>query len=134
MEAFENEWCEVQIEWKFIKPTLSVSSPLATTPLSISEKEKEKVMDESDVAVFLRDDIEKRNLDGKLYKQSHLEIDLNNKSDRTEFGHARYHRHFIPGNAFDICVQWIRASGQIVNDLVYSWKRKASQCGFQLVN
>lgn len=75
-------------------------------------------MDESDIAVFLRDEIEKRNLDGKLYKTSHLEIDLNNKSDRTEFGHARYHRQFIPGNAFDISVQWVRASGPIVNDLV----------------
>lgn len=116
LEAFENEWCEVEIPWKIIKPTLSVSplSSAATTPTSSTEK----VLDESDVAVFLHDDIEKRNLDGKLYKQSHLEIDLNNKSERTEFGHARYHRQFIPGCAFDICVQWVRASGPIVNDLV----------------
>lgn len=117
LEAFENEWCEVEVPWHIMKPTLSISplSSAATTPTSSST---EKVLDESDVAVFLRDDIEKRNLDGKIYKQSHLEIDLNNKSDRTEFGHARYHRQFIPGNAFDICVQWVRASGPIVNELV----------------
>lgn len=118
LEAFENEWCEVEVPWHIMKPTLSISplSSAATTPTTSSSTEK--VLDESDVAVFLRDDIEKRNLDGKIYKQSHLEIDLNNKSDRTEFGHARYHRQFIPGHAFDICVQWVRASGPIVNELV----------------
>lgn len=87
------------------------------SPPSVSGSQK--IM-EKDVPLFLRDDLKKRNLDGKLYKQSHLEVDLSNKSDRVEFGHARYHAQFVPGNAFEIVVQWISASGPIVYDLVCS--------------
>lgn len=85
----------------------------APVPTATPAKIKEK-----DVPLFLRDDLKKRNLDGKLYKQSHLEVDLSNKSDRVEFGHARYHAQFVPGSAFEIVVQWISASGPIVYDLV----------------
>lgn len=122
LEAFENEWMEVEIPMKFVifNPSPALSSAPQIT--------------ESDVPNFLQDDIDKKNLDGRLYKQSHLEIDLSAKSDRTEWGHARYHRQMIPGNSFELNVQWITASGPIVYDLIYGWIRKAPPCGYQLMS
>lgn len=122
LEAFENEWMEVEIPMKFV-----ISNP------SAAQSPTEVKLTENDVPSFLRDEVEKKNLDGKLYKQSHLEIDLSSKSDRVEWGHARYHRHMIPENGFEIAVQWITASGPIVYDLIYGWSRKAQQCGYQLM-
>lgn len=119
LEAFENEWMEVEIPMHFIK------NNMAPTPAP-AEKE-------NDVPSFLKEHVERRNLDGKLFKQSHLEIDLNSKSDRVEWGHARYHRQMIPGNAFELTAQWLTASGPIVFDLIYGWSRKAQQCGYQLI-
>lgn len=121
LEAFENEWMEVEIPSKFVVNNTAVQTPTETVP------------SESDVPSFLKDDVEKKNLDGKLYKQSHLEIDLSSKSDRVEWGHARYHRVMTPGSSFEITVQWITASGPIVYDLIYGWSRKAQQCGYQLM-
>jgi DEP domain-containing protein 5 len=107
-EAFTYEWMEVKIPEKYIVPP----SP-AITPLQLDNG-----LNESTVPSFLKEDFEKRNNDGKLYKQSHLEVDLTSKSDRIEWGHCRYHDHFIPGNPFEIVVQWVTASGPIVYDLV----------------
>lgn len=122
LEAFENEWMEVEIPMKYIIN----NNPAAQTPT-------EKTPNETDVPSFLKDNAERRNLDGKLYKQSHLEIDLSSKSDRVEWGHARYHRLMTPGSSFEITVQWLTASGPIVYELIYGWSRKATQCGFQLM-
>lgn len=58
---------------------------------------------------------------GNVYKHSHLEIDVSQKSDRIEWGHAKYHSIMIPGYAFEIVVEWITASGPIVYDLVCSY-------------
>jgi len=91
------------------------------------------VVDELEVAKFLRDKVDMPCLDGRLYKQTHLEVDLAKKSDRVEWGHARYHHTMTPGHAFELVVQWVTASGPIVYDLAYGWCRKAQQCGFQLV-
>lgn len=122
LEAFENEWMEVEIPMKYIlNHSSAAQTPTDTSPC------------ETDVPSFLKDIIEKRNLDGKLYKQSHLEIDLASKSDRVEWGHARYHRMMAPGSSFEITVQWLTASGPIVYELIYGWIRKATQCGFQLM-
>jgi DEP domain-containing protein 5 len=123
LEAFENEWMEVEIPKKFI-----------TSNHPIVQTASEALQNESEVPSFLKEHVEKKNLDGKLYKQSHLEIDLNSKSDRVEWGHARYHRQMIPGNAFELTAQWLTASGPIVYDLIYGWSRKAQACGFQLVS
>ena len=120
-EAFENEWMEVEIPLNFV-----IRNPTPSSP-------SEKTLSEQDVPTFLRDEITKKNLDGKLYKQSHLEIDLSSKSDRVEWGHARFNRTMTPGSAFEITVQWITASGPIVYDLIYGWSRKAQQCGYQLI-
>ncbi|KAG5666359.1 hypothetical protein PVAND_014392 [Polypedilum vanderplanki] len=120
-DAFSFEWMEVEIPMKYIMSTLKPSVATKTTP------------NENDVPAFLKEEIERRDLDGKLYKHSHLEVDLSAKSDRIEWGHARYHKHFIPGHAFEIVVQWLVASGPIVYDLIYNWSRKATQCSYQLV-
>ena len=104
---------QVEIPMNYIcleKAPITTMTPPSAAP-------NQKIM-EKDVPLFLRDDLKKRNLDGKLFKQSHLEVDLSNKSDRVEFGHARYHAQFVPGSAFEIVVQWISASGPIVYDLV----------------
>lgn len=108
-EAFSFEWMEVEIPMSLITPPTKLASQSVSVPSTISE---------NDVPSFLKEEVERRNLDGKLYKHSHLEVDLSQKSDRTEWGHARYHKHYIPGNAFEIVVQWVTASGPIVYDLV----------------
>jgi len=53
-----------------------------------------------------------------LYKHTHLEIDINAKSDRIEWGHARYQSEYRADRAFELVVQWVTASGTIVADLV----------------
>lgn len=53
-----------------------------------------------------------------LYKNTHLDIDVNNKSDRIEWGHARYQARFRPDQAYEMCIQWAVASGNIVAELV----------------
>lgn len=121
LEAFQNEWMEVEIPLEYIINTQTAQTPTEKTQIEI------------EVPSFLKEEVERKNLDGKLYRQSHLEIDLSSKSDRVEWGHARYHRNMIPGNAFEITVQWITASGPIVYDLIYGWSRKAQQCGYQLM-
>lgn len=55
-----------------------------------------------------------------LYKNTHLDIDVNNKSDRIEWGHARYQATFRPDQAYEMCIQWCVASGNIVAELVSS--------------
>lgn len=110
-EAFENEWMEVEI-------------PLPGSVESI----------EAHVPTFLRETVETDFNEGPIYKQCHMEIDAGQKSDRIEWGHVRYHKKMRPGNAFEIVVQWLTASGPIVHDLVNGWMRKALQCGYQLVS
>lgn len=110
LEAFENEWMEIELKAERI-----------TDPR------------ESSVPYFLHDIVEMNFLEGPVYKQLHLEIDPSQKSDRVEWGHARYHTTMTPGYAFELVVQWLVASGPIVYDLIYVWCRKAQQCNFQLV-
>lgn len=52
------------------------------------------------------------------YKNIHLEIDVNAKSDRVEWGHCRYQSLFRPDRAYELVVQWVAASGPIVAELV----------------
>ena len=53
-----------------------------------------------------------------MYKQTHLEVDVNNKSDRIEWGHARYQSVYNVDEAFELVIEWVAASGPIVSDLV----------------
>ncbi|XP_053687887.1 GATOR complex protein Iml1 isoform X1 [Sabethes cyaneus] len=116
LDAFENEWMEVETEL-----------PDLQKPIDLADV---------DVPAFLREsiDLNEEFMDAPLYKQTHLDIDTNNKSDRTEWGHARYHQKMIPGHAYEIVVQWITASGPIVCELISLWLRRAQGCGFQLVS
>ncbi|XP_055630377.1 GATOR complex protein Iml1 isoform X2 [Toxorhynchites rutilus septentrionalis] len=116
IEAFENEWMEVEMQHPDLQRPID--------PVDVG------------VPLFLREtiDFNEEFVDGSLYKQTHLDIDINNKSDRIEWGHARYHQKMIPGHAYEIVVQWITASGPIVCDLINGWSRRAQGCGFQLVS
>lgn len=52
------------------------------------------------------------------YKEAHLEMDVNNKSDRVEWGHARYQSLYRCDQAYEIIAHWVAASGPVVADLV----------------
>ena len=92
------------------------------------------------------------------YKHTHLDIDLNNRSDRIEWGHLRYQSIYKVDHSYELIVQWVASSGSIVADLVstmsldmlllnkilmlrlgfcfgkiFVWQRKAQMCGIQMV-
>lgn len=120
--------------------TISSPSSNATTTATSSSSSTSSATStpnadpESNVPPFLRETLTVQlQDDATIYKQSHLEIDAQQKSDRIEWGHIRYHRQLRPAHAFEICTQWLTASGPIVYDHVYVWMRKAQQCGFQLI-
>lgn len=47
-----------------------------------------------------------------------LETDIGNKSDRIEWGHAKYHTVFRSDQAYELVVEWLTSSGAIVCELV----------------
>lgn len=55
---------------------------------------------------------------GPSYRHTHLDIDVNNKSDRIEWGHARYQPVYRADRAYELAVQWVAATGSLVADLV----------------
>lgn len=57
-----------------------------------------------------------------LYKRIHIEMDISNKSDRVEWGHARYQRIFRPDQAYELVVEWLTSSGAIAAELVITKK------------
>ncbi|XP_070149933.1 GATOR complex protein Iml1 isoform X6 [Polyergus mexicanus] len=135
LQGFENEWVEVEMRppkgW-----CESTSSTISTmsSPIIISNCD---AIDESDVPPFLRDDINfAESLDDRtapLYKHTHLDIDINNKSDRIEWGHLRYQSIYKVDHSYELVVQWVASSGSIVADLIFLWQRKAQMCGIQMV-
>lgn len=104
LKLFENEWLEVEI----------VDSIEKAQSLPVNPENKPLQMHQ-------------------LYKECYLEVDIGNKSDRAEWGHAKYHKVMTPGVAYEVTVEWIAASGSIMNDLANGWSRKALHCNFQLV-
>lgn len=50
-----------------------------------------------------------------------LETDVAGKSDRVEWGHARYQTGFKPDQAYELVVEWLTSSGSIVCELVSSF-------------
>ncbi|XP_014258974.1 GATOR complex protein DEPDC5 isoform X2 [Cimex lectularius] len=110
LQGFSNEWVEVEARQT---PELSsiptfLSKTLPPTCSQVNQK-------------------------GPMYKESHLEIDVQNKSDRVEWGHLKYQAAYRPDMAYEMVVQWAAASGPIVADLVFGWARKAQSCGLQMV-
>lgn len=57
---------------------------------------------------------------GSLYKRIHLETDTGQRSDRIEWGHARYQTVFRPDQAYELVVEWLTSSGSIIAELVCS--------------
>ncbi|XP_045519612.1 GATOR complex protein Iml1 isoform X2 [Pieris brassicae] len=133
LQSFENEWMEVEV--------LGPRSPILRTESNtgaIDISGSSPVIDDSGIPAFLCDHIDPNymqlgNDDMPLYKNTHLDIDVNNKSDRIEWGHARYQATFRPDQAYEMCIQWAVASGNIVSDLIFGWARKAQSCRLQMV-
>ncbi|OQR72135.1 hypothetical protein BIW11_01364 [Tropilaelaps mercedesae] len=66
------------------------------------------------------------------FRRAYVNIDAG-RSDRPEWGQAQYHSIFQPGSAFELDVEWVVATGNIVADMVLNWARKATSFGLQLV-
>uniref|UniRef100_A0A2S2R9E1 DEP domain-containing protein 5 n=1 Tax=Sipha flava TaxID=143950 RepID=A0A2S2R9E1_9HEMI len=112
-QAFENEWVEVEVKQP-IEYTRSI----------------EFLMEHLTLPESLKHDT---NRNVPWYKEAHLEMDVNSKSDRVEWGHARYQSVYRCDQAYEIIAQWVAASGSVVADLIYNWARKAQSGGFQLI-
>ncbi|CAG9783619.1 unnamed protein product [Diatraea saccharalis] len=134
LQSFENEWMEVEV--------LGPRSPLLTaetTSGAIDISGSSPQTDDTGVPAFLCHNIDPNYMqadsdsDLPLYKNTHLDIDVNNKSDRIEWGHARYQATFRPDQAYEMCIQWAVASGNIVSELIFGWARKAQNCRLQMV-
>ncbi|BES97244.1 Protein of unknown function (DUF3608) [Nesidiocoris tenuis] len=109
LAGFENEWMEVEVERNLIG---------SKKPAFFSAQLPEYATRKRPVPTF---------------KESHLEMDVQGKSDRVEWGHIKYHSVYNPNMAYEIAVQWAAASGAIVADLIFGWARKAQTCGLQIV-
>ncbi|KAI5622623.1 DEP domain-containing protein 5 isoform X3, partial [Silurus asotus] len=62
-----------------------------------------------------------------------LDVDVNNRSDRTEWGSCYYHGNFSPNMAFEIKLHWMAVTAAVLFEMVQGWHRKAASCGFLLV-
>ncbi|KAH7955786.1 hypothetical protein HPB52_003879 [Rhipicephalus sanguineus] len=105
LEAYQHEWIEVEL------------LPQNEHTGSASELESAEI------------DIGKR----LQFRNVNVDIDVGGRSDRPEWGQAQYHTIFQPGEAFEIIVEWMVATGYIIADLVLGWARKANSQGLQLV-
>ncbi|XP_022197522.2 GATOR complex protein Iml1 isoform X3 [Nilaparvata lugens] len=109
VKKFENEWLEVEM-----KPP----QPVPPVPTFLTKKLPSCGL------------VECR---APSYKQTHLEIDVQGKSDRIEWGHAKYQDIYHPYQAYEIEVQWVAASGSIVSELITGWARKAQSNSMQMI-
>ncbi|XP_065209009.1 GATOR complex protein Iml1 isoform X2 [Planococcus citri] len=113
--TFKNEWAEIE--------TLPISPAAPTVP------------------AFLLDELPDPNQviptsmlwSVPAYKQTHLEVDIGSKSERIEWGHARYHSVYSVDQAFELVIEWVAASGSIISELIYSFNRKAQSNGLHLI-
>ncbi|MCI4388526.1 hypothetical protein PGIGA_G00087080 [Pangasianodon gigas] len=62
-----------------------------------------------------------------------LDVDVNNRSDRTEWCSCYYHGSFAPNTAFEIKLHWMAVTAAVLFEMVQGWHRKAASCGFLLV-
>ncbi|XP_069135041.1 LOW QUALITY PROTEIN: GATOR complex protein Iml1-like [Argopecten irradians] len=68
-----------------------------------------------------------------LHKYVSIDVDVLDKSDRPEWASVRYHSYYSSTCAFQLQLQWMVATGSILGELVYSWARKMSSCGFHMI-
>uniref|UniRef100_A0A8C4D8U4 DEP domain-containing protein n=1 Tax=Dicentrarchus labrax TaxID=13489 RepID=A0A8C4D8U4_DICLA len=62
-----------------------------------------------------------------------LDVDVNNRSDRTEWCSCYYHGNFSLNSAFEIKLHWMAVTAAVLFEMVQGWHRKAASCGFLLV-
>ncbi|XP_047224263.1 GATOR complex protein DEPDC5 isoform X2 [Girardinichthys multiradiatus] len=62
-----------------------------------------------------------------------LDVDVNNRSDRTEWCSCYYHGNFSLNAAFEIKLHWMAVTAAVLFEMVQGWHRKATSCGFLLV-
>ncbi|XP_052422960.1 GATOR complex protein DEPDC5 isoform X9 [Carassius gibelio] len=62
-----------------------------------------------------------------------LDVDVNNRSDRTEWCSCYYHGNFSLNTAFEIKLHWMAVTAAVLFEMVQGWHRKAASCGFLLV-
>lgn len=119
---FEHEWCESAI----VMNTSDESSECDATISSDAASSRETCNSFHEADGTNREKVD-------AYKIVHVDVDPMNKSDRAEWGWARYHRHYDPNCAFELTVEWLVATGCILGDLVLGWTRKAKDFGFNFV-
>ncbi|XP_071445788.1 GATOR complex protein Iml1 isoform X2 [Hetaerina americana] len=162
-ESFINEWIEVEVkhpnDWKPVITSAansaagtpagnnSSSSPVSTdsSPPPLTSSSGQQALphppNPMQLLKFLastleqpcREEEKERILSVHSYKKTHLEIDVNCKSDRIEWGHARYQSIYRPDRAYELVVQWVNSTGSIVAELIHGMARKAQVCGIQMV-
>ena len=66
-------------------------------------------------------------------RSAQVDVSSTGKSDRLEWGSARYHAHFHPHCAFQLELQWFVATGCVLGEIVSGWARKAAHNGFHLL-
>ncbi|KAK2895758.1 GATOR1 complex protein DEPDC5 isoform X3 [Channa argus] len=62
-----------------------------------------------------------------------LDVDVNNRSGRTEWCSCYYHGNFSLNAAFEIKLHWMAVTAAVLFEMVQGWHRKAASCGFLLV-
>lgn len=62
-----------------------------------------------------------------------VDIDPRQQSDRDEWGVIHYDSHYCPDLGFQLEVQWLVATGCLVNEMVDKWMKRAEARGFRLV-
>ncbi|XP_076018332.1 GATOR1 complex protein DEPDC5 isoform X4 [Genypterus blacodes] len=62
-----------------------------------------------------------------------LDVDVNNRSERTEWCSCYYHGNFSLNAAFEIKLHWMAVTAAVLFEMVQGWYRKAASCGFLLV-
>ncbi|KAL8624692.1 hypothetical protein ACOMHN_038238 [Nucella lapillus] len=68
-----------------------------------------------------------------LHKYVNVDGNPSRKSERQEWASACYHANYSPLCAFELHIQWMVATGSLLGDMIYSWARKATTCGFHLI-
>ncbi|XP_064646189.1 GATOR1 complex protein DEPDC5-like [Lineus longissimus] len=122
---FSNEWCEVEIDLND-KPPPEVRAWLEENlPPKVTPK-KPRTSD-------CWRDTTLKNIGHENFKQVNVDVDSSAKSDRKEWGIAFYHSKYNPLSPFSLEIQWMVATGCIMGELIYSYARKASSCGFHFL-
>ncbi|XP_028828527.1 GATOR complex protein DEPDC5 isoform X2 [Denticeps clupeoides] len=62
-----------------------------------------------------------------------LDVDVNNRSDRTEWCSCYYHGNFSLNAAFEVKLHWMAVTAAVLFEMVQGWHRKAASCHFLLV-